>query len=286
MTKTSADDAYPALIALADAYLDGAIRPSAVVEAHLERIERLDGRIGSYQVVYADEARRAADAADRAIAAGHRIGPFHGVPFALKDLIDLEGRVTTGGSKALEHRVSPATATIARRLISAGGILLGKTRTVELAFGGWGTNQRMGTPRNPWDMRTRRVCGGSSLGSAAAVAAGLAVCAVGTDTGGSVRLPAGFCGMAGLKVTEGRLPSDGILPLSHTLDTPGPWHARSPDVSADVRGDGRPRGGRDRPRPRRSDGALGALPAAGGIRPRALDAASREVCDARSARSL
>ncbi len=281
MTKTSADDAYPALIALADAYLDGAIRPSAVVEAHLERIERLDGRIGSYQVVYADEARRAADAADRAIAAGHRIGPFHGVPFALKDIIDLEGRVTTGGSKALEHRVSPTTATIARRLISAGGILLGKTRTVELAFGGWGTNQRMGTPWNPWDMETHRVCGGSSSGSAAAVAAGLAVCAVGTDTGGSVRLPAGFCGLAGLKVTEGLLPCDGILPLAHTLDTPGPLARSVADATLMLEVmDGREGVAIDRDRAGRT-GLWGALAGgAEGVVLGALDAASREVCDA------
>ncbi len=218
---TNASD-YPSLTGLADAYREGAVRPTAVVDAQLDRIARLDDRIGAYQAVYADEARQAAEAADKALAAGHRIGPFHGIPFALKDIVDLAGRVTTGGSLALEDRVSPATATIARRLIAAGGILLGKTKTVELAFGGWGTNQRMGTPWNPWDMATHRVCGGSSSGSAAAVAAGLAVCAVGTDTGGSVRLPAGFCGLAGLKVSEKRLPTDGILPLSHTLDTPGP----------------------------------------------------------------
>ena len=226
MTRITAGDSHPSLTGLADAYRDGALRPSAVVEAHLERIAEADGAIGAYQVVYADEARQAADAADRALAAGHRIGPFHGIPFALKDIVDLEGRVTTGGSRALEDRFSPVTATVARRLLSAGGILLGKTKTVELAFGGWGTNRLMGTPRNPWDMETHRVCGGSSSGSAAAVAAGLAVCALGTDTGGSVRLPCGFCGLTGLKVTAMRLPTDGILPLSQTLDTPGPM-ARS-----------------------------------------------------------
>ncbi|HET7408697.1 MAG TPA: amidase, partial [Paracoccaceae bacterium] len=226
MTQITARDSHPSLTGLADAYRDGALRPSAVVEAHLDRIAQADGSIGAYQAVYADEARQAAGAADKALATGHRIGPFHGVPFALKDIVDLEGRVTTGGSKALEDRVSPVTATVARRLLSAGGILLGKTKTVELAFGGWGTNQRMGTPRNPWDMETHRVCGGSSSGSAAAVAAGLAVCALGTDTGGSVRLPAGFCGLTGLKVTAKRLPADGILALSQTLDTPGPM-ARS-----------------------------------------------------------
>ena len=187
-----------------------------------KRIKRLDPTIGAYQALYEDEAMAAASAADKAFASGHRIGPFHGVPFGLKDICDLEGRVTTGGSLAMRDRVSQTTATIARRLIAAGGILLGKTKTVECAFGGWGTNQRMGTPWNPWDLDTHRAPGGSSAGSAAAVAADLAVCAVGTDTGGSVRLPAAFCGLTGLKVTEGRLPTDGILPLSHSLDTPGP----------------------------------------------------------------
>jgi aspartyl-tRNA(Asn)/glutamyl-tRNA(Gln) amidotransferase subunit A len=215
-------DPYISLAGLADAYRTGAVKPSSVIDAHLDRIGRLDPKIGAYQAVYAGEVRAAAEAADKAIASGHRIGPFHGIPFGLKDICDLEGRITTGGSMAMKDRVSPVTATIARRLIAAGGIVLGKTKTVECAFGGWGTNQRMGTPWNPWDMETHRVPGGSSAGSAAALAAGMAVCAVGTDTGGSVRLPAAFCGLTGLKVTEGRLPTDGILPLSHTLDTPGP----------------------------------------------------------------
>jgi len=215
-------DPFISLAELSEAYLTGAARPSQVIEAHIDRIGRLDPKIGAYQIVYADEARSAAEAADRAIASGHRIGPFHGIPFGLKDICDLEGRVTTGGSMAMKDRVSPATGTLTRRLIAAGGIVLGKTKTVECAFGGWGTNQRMGTPWNPWDLETHRVPGGSSAGSAAALVAGMAVCAVGTDTGGSVRLPAAFCGLTGLKVTEGRLPTDGILPLSHTLDTPGP----------------------------------------------------------------
>jgi len=219
-------DPFVSLAGLAEAYRTGAAKPSAVVAAHLARIARIDHKIGAYQVVYEDEARAAAEAADKAIASGHRIGPFHGIPFGLKDICDLEGRVTTGGSLAMKDRISPATGTLARRLIAAGGIVLGKTRTVECAFGGWGTNQRMGTPWNPWDMSTHRAPGGSSAGSAAALAAGTAVSAVGTDTGGSVRLPAAFCGLTGLKVTEGRLPLDGIIPLSHTLDTPGPM-ARS-----------------------------------------------------------
>jgi len=165
-------DPFVSIAALADTYRDGAARPSDVVEAQLARIARLDQKIGAYQVVYADKALAAAEAADRAIGSGHRIGPFHGIPFGLKDICDLEGRVTTGGSMAMKDRVSPATGSLTRRLIAAGGIVLGKTKTVECAYGGWGTNQRMGTPWNPWDMETHRVPGGSSAGSAAAARCG------------------------------------------------------------------------------------------------------------------
>ncbi len=216
------DAQYPSLCALADAYAEGRLRPSQVARAHLDRIERLEPAIGAFQAIYAEDAMRQAEAADRMIDAGNRLGPFHGIPFGLKDICDVEGRVTTGGCEALSARVSPETGTLVHRLLAAGGILLGKTRTVECALGGWGTNQHMGTPRNPWDMARHRVPGGSSSGTAASTACGMAVCGVGTDTGGSVRLPAAFCGLVGLKVTEGRLPTDGILPLSHTLDTPGP----------------------------------------------------------------
>ena len=224
-------DPYISLVDLARAYRAGTTTPSRVTRALLDRIERLEPRIGAFQAVYADEAMRAADAATHAIASGHAIGPFHGIPFGLKDICDLEGRITTGGSKAMADRVSPVTGTVTARLIAAGGIVLGKTKTVECAYGGWGTNQHMGTPWNPWDIGTHRAPGGSSAGSGAAVAAGMAICAVGTDTGGSVRLPSAFCGLTGLKTTEGQLPTDGILPLSHTLDTPGPM-ARSVEDAA------------------------------------------------------
>jgi aspartyl-tRNA(Asn)/glutamyl-tRNA(Gln) amidotransferase subunit A len=202
-----------------------------MIDFCLERIEKLDAKLGAFQVVYSEEAQQAAEAAEKAYRSGHRIGPFHGVPFALKDIIDIEGRVTTGGSKVMSKRVSPTTATIARRLLAAGGILLGKTKTVEVAMGAWGTNEHMGTPWNPWDMKTPRTPGGSSSGSGVSVAAGLAGCAVGTDTGGSVRIPAAWCGIVGLKTSEGLLPTDGIIPLAHTLDTPGPMARHVDDVS-------------------------------------------------------
>ena len=224
-------DPYLDAVALARAYRSGETTVSEVVDALLERIETLDPKLGAFQALYADEARMAADAADKAARSGHRIGPFHGVPFALKDIVDVAGRVTTGGSKAMIDRVSPSTGTVARRLLSAGGILMGKTKTVEVAMGGWGTNQHMGTPWNPWDLEIHRTPGGSSSGSGVAVAAGLVPCAVGTDTGGSVRTPAAWNGIVGLKTTEGFLPTDGIIPYSHTLDTPGPMVRSARDAA-------------------------------------------------------
>ncbi len=216
------NDVYESIFSLSRGYEDGSITPSSVLDRCLNRISLLEPRLGAFEVVYEEEARQAANAATQAYESGHRIGPFHGVPFALKDIVDLEGRVTTGGSKVLKDRVSPTTATIAKRLIAAGGVLVGKTKTVEVAMGGWGTNQHMGTPWNPWDLDTHRTPGGSSSGSAVAVASGMVSCAVGTDTGGSVRGPAAWCGITGLKTTEGQIPTDGIIPLSHTLDTAGP----------------------------------------------------------------
>lgn len=198
------------------------VRPSELVDAYLGRIERFDGKLHAYIAVYGDDARAAADAADRAIAAGHAVGPLHGIPVAVKDIVDIGGRVTTGGSEAWRSRLSPYTATLVQRMLSEGMIVLGKTHTVEFAMGGWGTNQRLGTPWNPWDLSVHRTPGGSSAGTGVAVAAGLAPWGIGTDTGGSVRIPAGWCGLAGLKTTVGRISVHGVLPLSHTLDTPGP----------------------------------------------------------------
>lgn len=200
----------------------GELRCADLVEALLTRIERYDPDLHAFIHRYPEEARAAADAADRARAAGHAVSPWHGIPIALKDLVDIEGRITCGGSKVWAARVSPATATLAQRLIAAGVIVIGKTHTVEFAMGGWGTNRHLGTPRNPWDRKKHRAPGGSSAGSGVAVAAGLAPWAIGTDTGGSVRLPSAWCGLSGLKTTIGRISVFGVLPLSPTLDTPGP----------------------------------------------------------------
>src|SRR5712671_2098225 len=207
------------------------LSPVDLVDALLDRIQAKDGKLHAFVEVYRDEARLAAEAAELAIRSGHAVGPLHGVPIALKDLIDLEGRVTTGGSMVWRERRSPATATLARRLIAQGMIVLGKTHTVEFAMGGWGTNQHLGTPWNPWDLQVPRTPGGSSSGSGVSVAAGLAPWAIGTDTGGSVRLPASWCGLSGLKTTIGRVSTYGILPLAPSLDTPGPM-ARSVEDAA------------------------------------------------------
>jgi aspartyl-tRNA(Asn)/glutamyl-tRNA(Gln) amidotransferase subunit A len=207
------------------------LSPVTVVEAFLARIAVHDPKLHAYIGVYAEDARLAAEAADKAIRAGHAVGPLHGVPIALKDLIDIEGRVTTGGTMAWRDRRSPVTATLARRFFQQGMIVLGKTHTVEFAMGGWGTNEHLGTPWNPWDLESHRTPGGSSSGTGVAVAAGMAPWGIGTDTGGSVRLPASWCGLSGLKTTIGRVSTYGILPLAPSLDTPGPM-ARSVEDAA------------------------------------------------------
>jgi aspartyl-tRNA(Asn)/glutamyl-tRNA(Gln) amidotransferase subunit A len=218
MTDPTAFPAHRLALAMAE----GDLTSSAITRAFLDRIASEQPRLNAFVEVYAESAMAAAEAADRAIAAGYRLGPLHGVPIVVKDLVEWEGRVTMGGSRAHAGRRSKETATILRHMIAQGMIVLGKTQTVEFAFGGWGTNEHMGTPVNPWDRQTHRVPGGSSSGTGVAVAARLAPWGIGTDTGGSVRLPAAFCGIAGLKTTTGRISTSGVMPLSTTLDTVGP----------------------------------------------------------------
>jgi aspartyl-tRNA(Asn)/glutamyl-tRNA(Gln) amidotransferase subunit A len=201
------------------------------MDALLARIAAHDPKLHAFVEVYGSEARLAAEAADKAIRAGRAIGPWHGVPIAIKDIIDIEGRRTTGGSATrLNHRAT-STATVVRRLMGQGMIVLGKTHTVEFACGGWGMNQHLGTPWNPWDAEVARTPGGSSSGSGVAVAARMAPWALGTDTGCSVRQPAAWCGITGLKTTIGRISTYGILPLSPTLDTPGTMARTVRDVA-------------------------------------------------------
>ncbi|MPZ46089.1 MAG: amidase [Betaproteobacteria bacterium] len=214
--------AYTPMHALAERLRAGTSSAAALLDCYLQRIHRYDAKLHAFVSVYEDEARMAAESADRALQAGRNLGPLHGIPIALKDLVEIEGLTTTGGSLYWRERVSTVTATIVRRLIAAGMIVLGKTHMVEFAFGSWGTNTTMGTPWNPWDLRVPRTPGGSSSGSGVAVAAALAPAAIGSDTGGSVRIPASLCGIVGLKTTVGRVSNHGTLRLSEALDTIGP----------------------------------------------------------------
>ncbi|MGH8667044.1 MAG: amidase [Burkholderiales bacterium] len=214
--------AYAPMHALAERLRTDALSAATLLDCYLQRIRRYDAKLHAFVSVYEDEARMAAEWADRALQVGRDLGPLHGIPIALKDLVEIEGLTTTGGSLYWRERVSTVTATIVRRLTAAGMIVLGKTHMVEFAFGSWGTNTTMGTPWNPWDLGVPRTPGGSSSGSGVAVAAALAPAAIGSDTGGSVRIPASLCGIVGLKTTVGRVSNHGTLRLSEALDTIGP----------------------------------------------------------------
>jgi aspartyl-tRNA(Asn)/glutamyl-tRNA(Gln) amidotransferase subunit A len=224
---------FRSLTALAAMLARGETTSRAIVDACLARIATHDSHLHAFIDVYREPAIEAADTADRArrAGAGPTQGPLAGLPIALKDLLHVEGLPTTGGSKSGRGRISDHTATAVTRLIAAGMIPLGKTHMVEFAFGGWGRNRPLGAPWNPWDMKTHRVAGGSSSGSAVAVAGGLCPAAIGSDTGGSIRIPAALCGITGLKPTYGRVSLHGAMPLSGTLDSIGPL-ARTVDDAA------------------------------------------------------
>lgn len=207
------------------------VSPVEVVRAHLERITALDGSLRTFITLTADAALAAAAAAEAAVVAGRPLGPLHGVPLGLKDLYDTAGVRTTGGSRILADRVPAADATVVRRLREAGMIVLGKLNMVEFAYGPEGLNPHYGHPRNPWDATTHRMAGGSSSGSGAAVAAGLAPVALGSDTGGSIRIPCSLCGLTGIKPTYGRVSRAGVLPLSWSMDHVGPMTRSAADCA-------------------------------------------------------
>jgi len=227
----SADLPFHSLTDLSGRLARGETTSRALVEACLARIDAVDGRLHAFVDVYRDDARALADAADLERRAGAARGPLHGLPVALKDLFEIAGRQTTAGSKSWLGRTSDYTATVVEKLLAAGMIPLGKTHMVEFAFGGWGRNEPMGAPWNPWDLATHRVAGGSSSGSAVAVAAGMVPAAIGSDTGGSVRIPASLCGLTGLKTTYGLVSLRGAVPLSTSLDTIGPLAHTAEDVA-------------------------------------------------------
>ena len=200
----------------------GAVSSQEIVAAYLERIARLDPRLHAFVEVYTDSALAQARNADTERRAGTLRGPLHGLPIAIKDLLHIQGRMTGAGSKSRPHGLATETASAAQRLFAAGMIPLGKTHLVEFAFGAWGRNAPLGAPWNPWDTATHRVAGGSSSGSAVSVAAALAPGAIGSDTGGSIRIPASLCGLTGFKPTYGLVSLAGVFALATTLDSLGP----------------------------------------------------------------
>lgn len=189
----------------------------------LARIAHLDPTLHAFATVVPGHALEQARHLDAMADLGVPPGPLAGMVVGVKDIIDVAG-LPTGGGSFTRADAEPAArdALVVQRLRAAGAVVVGKTNTVEYAFGGWGTNVSLGTPLNPWDLSAPRAPGGSSSGSGVAVAAGLVPAALGTDTGGSVRLPAAFCGTVGLKTTAGLLPNTGVLPLSRRFDTVGP----------------------------------------------------------------
>jgi aspartyl-tRNA(Asn)/glutamyl-tRNA(Gln) amidotransferase subunit A len=196
------------------------LSPVEVTRAQLDRIEQLDPTLNAYLTVLSEQAMEEARTAEREIIGGHYRGRLHGVPIASKDLFEMQGVKTTAGSIILKDYIPARDATVLARLRRHGAIVLGKLNLHEFAYGGTGVNPHYGTPKNPWALD--RIPGGSSSGSGVAVAAGLAFGALGTDTGGSVRMPASLCGIVGLKPTYGRCSRAGIIPLAWSLDHPGP----------------------------------------------------------------
>jgi aspartyl-tRNA(Asn)/glutamyl-tRNA(Gln) amidotransferase subunit A len=214
----SRDMLFSSIATLGARYRDGSVSPIDVTRLALERIAKLDPVLNSFITVLQRESIAEAEEADRELKSGHDRGPLHGVPVAIKDLIDVAHVPTTFASRAGSPRMAKSDAALVRNLRQAGAIILGKTNLLEYAYGA--VHPDFGQTNNPWD--PHRTSGGSSGGSAAAVAAGLAFAAVGTDTGGSIRIPASYCGVVGLKPTFGRVDLDGVQALSPSLDHAGP----------------------------------------------------------------
>lgn len=196
------------------------ISPIELTQTYLKRIELLNPIVNAYLTVTAEHALSQARDAEKAILRGRYQGALHGIPIALKDIFDTQGILTTAGSKIHKDRIPSRDSYMASRLKRAGAILLGKLNMHEFAFGITNVNPHYGSTHNPWG--NDRITGGSSGGSGAAVAAGLCGGALGSDTGGSIRIPACFCGIVGLKPSYGRVSRDGVFPLSWSLDHVGP----------------------------------------------------------------
>ncbi len=215
------DDCYHTIKQLGQALRSYTITPTALTEQYLARIRRYDPHLGAFQCLTEERARAEAQAAEEELDSGIDRGPLHGIPYAVKDLFDVADTPTTAGTDLLNFNIALDDASVVKRLKAAGAILIGKTKTVQLAYGGAGINTQQGTPHNPWQ-REPHLPGGSSSGSAVAVAAGMAAFALGTDTGGSVRIPAAHCGISALKTTVGQVSRSGVYPLSWSMDSVGP----------------------------------------------------------------
>lgn len=216
------DIAFLSATDLGRALARGEFTSVALVTELLARIRTYDPILSAFVEVYGDAALLAARDSDGRRSRNQAKGPLDGVPFAVKDLFDVEGHATLAGSKASTPAAASQSATAVRRLLAEGMVLLGKTHTVEFAYGSWGTNPSCGTPVNPRDSLVQRVPGGSSSGSGVAVAAGLVPVALGTDTGGSVRSPSALCGIVGMKTSLGLVGRGGVQPLALVFDTVGP----------------------------------------------------------------
>jgi aspartyl-tRNA(Asn)/glutamyl-tRNA(Gln) amidotransferase subunit A len=198
----------------------GSLRAVDLVDAALAAIDEHDGRTNAFISVHADQARAEARTADRELARGVDRGPLHGIPMSLKDLIDAAGVVTTAGSRVLADRIATADAPVVTRLREAGAVIIGRTNLHEFALGTTSEDSAFGPVRHPAD--PVRSAGGSSGGSAVAVALGMGLASIGTDTGGSIRIPAAACGVVGLKPSAGDVPTAGVIPLSPSFDHVGP----------------------------------------------------------------
>ena len=224
----AADLAYYSLRAIRDLLRNREISVRELVDSQLARLERRQPRLNAFITVTHEEARRTADELDRK-ARGETYGPLHGVPLTLKDLIWTQGVRTTSGSKIFAAFVPEQDAVVVKRLREAGALFLGKTNLHELAYGISNVNPHYGAVRNPWD--EERISGGSSGGSSESLAAGIGYGSVGTDTGGSVRIPSALCGTVGLKPTYGSVSREGVTPLAWSLDHVGPMARTVEDVA-------------------------------------------------------
>ena len=211
-----------------DLISSGQLSPVELCAAHLDRIDQTDGALNSFITVMADQARAEARAAEDAVQAGNYRGPLHGIPVGLKDLYYTRGVRTGIGSKILADFVPDYDAGVTERFQDAGAVLMGKLQMHEFALGASSENPHDGDAHNPWN--TSRVTGGSSGGSGSSVAAGQCMAALGSDTGGSIRIPSSFCGIVGLKPTFGRVSRHGVYPLAFSLDTVGPMTRTARDA--------------------------------------------------------